>query len=126
MELDTLWTIGAWSLGAALAYPFIIFGLLLAACAFFIALDIIGFTGAGIYFIGKFFYNLILYPFGKGGWRKHENVRNVIVDVFDGNPEDGVHPVDPNYKNCGEWVRQCNKYGKAYKAIEVTEDGEVK
>ena len=58
--------------------------------------------------------------------REEDELSGKIVDVFDGNPEDGVHPVDPNYKNCGEWIRQCNKYGKAYKAVEVTEDGEVK
>lgn len=42
MGIDTLWDIAVWTLGAAVASPFIIFGLLLAACAFFIALDIIG------------------------------------------------------------------------------------
>ena len=124
MELDTLWSIGAWSLGAAVASPFIILGLMLVFLAFFIVCDIIGFAGLGIYFGGKFFYNLILYPFGKGNWRKHENVKNTVVDIWDGNPEDGVHPEDPNYKNCNEWVQMCNKYGKAYKVM--VEDGEVK
>lgn len=123
MELDTLWSIGAWSLGAAIASPFVILAGLVALIVIIFVVEGILFAGAGVFFTGKFFYNLILYPFGKGGWRKLENVRNVVVDVFDGDPEDGVHPNDPNYKNCNEWIQMCNKYGKGYK---VVSDGEVK
>ncbi len=112
MELDTLWSIVTWTFGAALASPFIIFGLLLAACAFFIALDIIGFTGAGIYFVGKFLYNLILYPFGKGGWRKTnpDKEKAKKMDCFDDTPEDGACPEDTDYRNCDEWIMMYEKY----------------
>ncbi len=119
MELDTLWSMALWAFGAAIASPFIIFGLLLVGTALFIAFDIVGFIGFGLYYILKFVYNLVLCPFGKSTWQKEANKEpKIILDIWDGNPEDGVHPTDTDYKNCGEWIRLYDKYS-GNKEVEV-------
>lgn len=112
MELDTLWSIVTWTFGAALASPFIAFGLMLAVLVIIFAVEGVLFASFGAFYVGKFFYNLILYPFGKGGWRKTnpDKEKAKKMDCFDDTPEDGACPEDTDYRNCDEWIMMYEKY----------------
>ncbi len=110
MELDTLWSIVTWTFGVAVASPFLILGGMVALIVIIFVVEGILFAGAGTFFVGKFFYNLILYPFGKGGWRNKSDEEKIVMDCFDDTPEDGACPEDTNYKNCDEWVMMYAKY----------------
>ncbi len=111
MELDTIWSIVTWTFGVAIASPFVIFGLMIVLLVIMFALEGVLFASAGVFFVGKFFYNLILYPFGKGGWRKKsDEEKKKEMDCFDDTPEDGACPEDSDYRNCDEWVMMYEKY----------------